>query len=105
MSDDRPPDSLGNVTSDFPRNTDSAAGASWPTMYDGQRRELRDLIVHGGRSRVELARRHAVSRASLSRITRELIDLGLVAEGAVQHSATRGRPSELVHVRLGAAHF
>jgi len=74
-------------------------------MYDGQRRVLRDLIVHGGRSRVELARRHEVSRASLSRITRELIDLGLVAEGAVQHSATRGRPSELVHIRPSAAHF
>jgi len=74
-------------------------------MYDGQRRVLRDLIVHGGRSRVELSRRHDVSRASLSRITRELIDLGLVAEGAVQHSAMRGRPSELVHIRPGAAHF
>lgn len=74
-------------------------------MYDGQRRVLRDLIVHGGRSRVELSRRHEVSRASLSRITRELIDLGLVAEGELQHNATRGRPSELVHVRPGAAHF
>ena len=74
-------------------------------MYDGQRRVLRDLIVHGGRSRVELARRMAMSRASLSRITRELIDLGFVAEGAIQYSATRGRPSELVHIRPEAASF
>lgn len=74
-------------------------------MYDGQRRVLRDLIVHGGRSRVELARRMDVSRASVSRITRELIDLGLVEEGAIQYSATRGRPSELVHIRPEAAYF
>lgn len=74
-------------------------------MYDGQRRVLRDLIVHGGRSRVELARRLDVSRASLSRITRELIDLGFVEEGAIQHSAARGRPSELVHVRPESAGF
>jgi predicted NBD/HSP70 family sugar kinase len=74
-------------------------------MNDGQRRVLRDLIVHGGRSRVELARRLEVSRASLSRITRELIDFGFVAEGELQYSTTRGRPSELVHIRRDAAHF
>ena len=74
-------------------------------MYDGQRRVLRDLIVHGGHSRVEIARRLDVSRASLSRIARELIDLGFVTEGELQYSTTRGRPSELVHIRRDAAHF
>ena len=74
-------------------------------MYDGQRRVLRDLIVHGGRSRVELSRRLDVSRANLTRVTRELLDLGFVAEGALQYSAARGRPSELVHIRPDAAFF
>ena len=78
---------------------------SWPVLHEGVRRVLRDLIIHGARSRVDLSRKLDVSRANLSRVTRDLIDLGLVAEGAMQHVATRGRPAELLHVVPGAAHF
>ncbi len=74
-------------------------------LHEGQRRVLRELIIHGGQSRVDIARKLDVSRANLSRIARELVDLGLVSEGAPQHSPTRGRPAELLHLQPGAAHF
>ncbi len=79
--------------------------ATWPTLHEGQRKVLRELIIHGGQSRVDIARKLDVSRANLSRIARELVDLGLVSEGAAQHSASRGRPAELLHLQPGAAHF
>jgi len=78
---------------------------SWPVLHEGLRRVLRELIIHGGQSRVDMARKLDVSRANLSRLTRELLDLGLVSEGAAQHSQGRGRPAELLHLEPGAAHF
>ena len=50
---------------------------SWPVLHEGLRRVLRELIIHGGQSRVDMARKLDVSRANLSRLTRELLDLGL----------------------------
>lgn len=85
--------------------TSSAAAPGWPAMYEAQRRVLRDLIVHGDRSRVQLAQRLDMSRATLSRVTKELIDLGFAEEGEVQYGTTRGRPSELIRVLPSAAVF
>ena len=67
---------------------------SWPVLHEGLRRVLRELIIHGGQSRVDMARKLDVSRANLSRLARELLDLGLVSEGAAQHSQARGRPAD-----------
>lgn len=77
----------------------------WPTLHEGLRRVLRELLIHGAQSRVEIARKLDVSRANLSRLARELVDLGLIAEGAPQYAPTRGRPPELLHLEPGAAHF
>jgi predicted NBD/HSP70 family sugar kinase len=46
-----------------------------------------------------------VSRASLTRVTRALVDHGLVAEGDVELRGATGRPSELLVVRHDAKHF
>ncbi len=80
-------------------------GGQWPRLHEGMRTVLRDLIIHGAQSRVDIAGKLGVSRANLSRLSRELVELGLVFEGAPQHSATRGRPPELLHLEAGAAHF
>lgn len=78
---------------------------SWPKLHEGVRTVLRELVIHGAQSRVDLARKLDMSRANLSRLSRELVDLGLLTEGAPQYSPTRGRPPELLHVVPGAAHF
>ena len=77
----------------------------WPKLHEGLRTVLRELLIHGAQSRVDIARKLDMSRANLSRLGRELVDLGLVSEGAPQHSPTRGRPPELLHLQPGAAHF
>jgi len=46
-----------------------------------------------------------MSRASLSRLSRDLVELGMVVEGAVEARPGRGRPSETLHVRRDAAQF
>lgn len=83
----------------------AAASARWPALGDAEGRVLLELLLHGGQSRVRLAERVGLSRASLTRIARELLDLGLVSEGDTVPSLTRGRPPETLHLRPEAAHF
>lgn len=81
------------------------AVSPWPALHEAQRAVLGELIVHGAQPRVELARKLDLSRTSLTRITRELVDLGFVEEGESIQRASRGRPPELVGVRKDSAHF
>jgi predicted NBD/HSP70 family sugar kinase len=78
---------------------------TWPALHDAQRAVLREVLVHGSRSRADLARRVGLSRASLTRLTRDLVELGLVAEGETRPLEGRGRPSEMLRLRPEAAHF
>lgn len=77
----------------------------WPVLADAERGVLRELLIHGPLPRAEIARRLGVSRASLTRVTRALMDHGLVAEGDVELRGATGRPSELLVVRHDARHF
>jgi predicted NBD/HSP70 family sugar kinase len=77
----------------------------WPQLADAERGTLRELLIHGPLPRAEIARRLGVSRASLTRVTRALMDHGLVAEGDVELRGVTGRPSELLVVRQDARHF
>ncbi len=74
-------------------------------MHDAQRAVLLEVLIHGSMSRAELARRLGLSRTSLSRLTRDLVDFGMVAEGETMPIGGRGRPSEMLHIRPEAAHF
>ncbi|MEV0893767.1 ROK family transcriptional regulator [Promicromonospora sp. MEB111] len=82
-----------------------SSAAVWPVLADAERGVLRELLIHGPLPRAEIARRLGVSRASLTRATRALMDHGLVAEGAVELRGATGRPSELLVVRHDARHF
>ncbi|WOF24232.1 ROK family transcriptional regulator [Microbacterium betulae] len=77
----------------------------WPELRDAQRTVLLDVLVHGTRSRADLTRRSGLSRASLSRLTRELGDAGLVRETSASPAEGRGRPSEMIAIVPDAAHF
>ena len=83
----------------------SPAAPPWPGLPDTERRVLLELLLHGEQSRVRIAERLGLSRTSLTRVTRGLIDGGLVREGALLPSGSRGRPAEMLHLRPDAAHF
>ena len=55
------------------------------------------MVVRNGLCR--FARRLGFSRTSLSRLSRELVDLGIVAEGDTVAAGGRGRPSEMLLIR------
>lgn len=55
--------------------------------------------------RSEMARSLGVSRANLTRVTRELLAAGLVREGATELRASTGRPIELLELVPDSYHF
>ncbi|WP_051393608.1 ROK family transcriptional regulator [Glycomyces arizonensis] len=81
------------------------ASDPWPELGGIERQALRELLIHGPKSRSGIARQLGMSRASLTRVTRTLMEHGFVAEGDVELSGTKGRPSELLHVRPDARSF
>lgn len=83
----------------------AGSGARWPELGATEGRVLLELLLHGAQSRVRIAENLGLSRASLTRAARELVELGLVAEGALESRGTRGRPAEILHVRADSAHF
>ena len=70
----------------------------WPELHDAQRTVLLELLIHGSTSRAELARRTGLSRTSLTRLTRDLVDMGFVSEGETNAPNGRGRPSEILNL-------
>lgn len=78
---------------------------SWPYLPDAERGALRELLIHGPLPRAEIARRLGVSRASLTRATRVLMEHSMISEGEVALRGAMGRPSELLVVRHDAHHF
>ncbi|NQX26427.1 ROK family transcriptional regulator [Microbacteriaceae bacterium VKM Ac-2854] len=88
--------------------SESVEGGSaqrWPYLPDAERGALRELLIHGPLPRAEIARRIDVSRASLTRATRVLMEHGMIAEGEVALRGAMGRPSEMLVVRHDAHHF
>jgi predicted NBD/HSP70 family sugar kinase len=74
----------------------TAGNASWPPLSPGERSVAIEVLVHGPLSRTELARRLGLSAGSLTRLTKPLIESGLlveVAEAGVPAEARQGRPS------------
>ncbi|MGW8483130.1 ROK family protein [Microbacterium sp. NPDC055903] len=76
-----------------------------PEMPAPMRAALLEVLIHGELPRAEIARRLALSRASLTRITRQLVDGGFLAEGEIRLVGQTGRPSEMLSVRPEALHF
>ncbi|GAL05228.1 Mlc transcriptional repressor [Photobacterium aphoticum] len=51
------------------------------------------IDLYGPISRIELSKRSQLAPASITKITRELIDAHLIKETAIQESSSRGRPA------------
>ncbi|RRR98067.1 ROK family transcriptional regulator [Glycomyces terrestris] len=86
--------------------TPSAEGRPPRAALTGlERSTLRELLIHGPKSRAEIARDLGLSRASLTRVTRALLAEGLITDGAVELRGATGRPSEVLHLRPEGARF
>jgi predicted NBD/HSP70 family sugar kinase len=79
--------------------------AGWPELGETERRVLLELLLRGAQSRIRISETLGLSRTSLTRAARDLVDRGLVEEGPFEVRATRGRPAEMLDIRPGAAHF
>ena len=88
-----------------PGGTDERLRETWPTLYDGQRAVLLEMLLRGSQPRVDLARTLGLSRASLTRAARTLVEHGLVEEGKILPTHTPGRPPEPLSIRPDSAHF
>jgi predicted NBD/HSP70 family sugar kinase len=75
----------------------------WPKLSEVARDVLLEVLIHGPLSRAEIAARLRLSRPTLTRVTKTLVQEGLLVEGDTRPRASAGRPSEMLHVR-GAAH-
>ncbi|ROS21556.1 MarR family transcriptional regulator [Rathayibacter sp. PhB127] len=77
----------------------------WPELQATARAALQLVLRNGPLGRSEMARMLGVSRANLTRATRDLLAAGLVTEGATELRASTGRPIELLEPVPGAYHF
>jgi predicted NBD/HSP70 family sugar kinase len=70
---------------------------SWLPLSPGERAVAIEVLTHGPLSRSDIARRLDLSAGSLTRLTKPLIESGLlveVAEGAALPEVRQGRPSQ-----------
>ncbi|MDG9719510.1 ROK family transcriptional regulator [Streptomyces sp. DH24] len=79
----------------------TARADNWLPLSSGERAVAIEVLVHGPLSRTELARRLDLSAGSLTRLTKPLIESGLlveVPEAGVSAEARQGRPSQPLDV-------
>jgi len=84
---------------------EESSSQAWPYLAGVERSTLRELLIHGALPRAEIARRLSVSRASLTRATRLLMEHAFIAEREVALRGAMGRPSEMLAVREDHHHF
>jgi predicted NBD/HSP70 family sugar kinase len=70
----------------------------WQHMTVSTRAILADVLVHGPRPRAELARRLSLSPASLTKLTRPLLEHGLLTAHSSRCQPETGRPSQPLEI-------
>jgi predicted NBD/HSP70 family sugar kinase len=86
----------------------TAVAASWLPLSAGERSVAIEVLVHGPLSRTELARRLDLSAGSLTRLTKPLIESGLlieVPEAGTPAEVRQGRPSQPLDVVVESLSF
>jgi predicted NBD/HSP70 family sugar kinase len=71
----------------------TTAPGSLPEITDSTRQALTLLLRHGPMARAELARRLTLSPPALTKLTRPLVDIGLLVGMSSQERSTAGRPA------------
>jgi len=64
-----------------------------------------EVLLRGPLSRADLARRMDLSQATLSRLTKPLVERGLLVDSAVRPDPATGRPGQPLDVDAAAHHF
>lgn len=79
----------------------------WNPLHGVSRAIALDVLIHGPLSRVELARRHDISPGSVTRLTKPLVDAGLLVEAGPQppSGGGLGRPQRPLDVVADSHHF
>ncbi|MER6183790.1 ROK family transcriptional regulator [Streptomyces sp. NPDC001652] len=86
----------------------TAVAASWHPLSPGERSVAIEVLVNGPLSRTELARRLDLSAGSLTRLTKPLIESGLlieVPEAGASAEVRTGRPSQPLDVVVESRSF
>ncbi|MEV0597846.1 ROK family transcriptional regulator [Streptomyces sp. NPDC050315] len=90
----------------------STLAASWLPLTPGERAVALEVLTHGPLSRTEIARRLELSPGSLTRLTKPLLESGLLIEShlPVEEFATaavgrQGRPSQPLDIIAESRHF
>ncbi|MET7454126.1 ROK family transcriptional regulator [Streptomyces sp. NPDC005574] len=87
----------------------TAAAASWLPLSRQERSVAIEVLVHGPLSRTDLARRLLLSPGSLTRLTKPLIESGLLVEvpeaGTTPPETRQGRPSQPLDVVADSRSF
>ncbi|GAA1261408.1 ROK family transcriptional regulator [Pseudonocardia aurantiaca] len=84
---------------------ETPVAADWPALDGSQQRVAVEVLRHGPLPRAELARRLGLSAGSLTRLTRPLVDSGLLVEGSTDVHTRTGRPSLPLDVAPSARRF
>ncbi|UED86448.1 ROK family transcriptional regulator [Streptomyces profundus] len=82
-----------------------SGGDAWASVPRAARPILRELVIHGPQSRTALAKRLVLSTGSLTRLTKPLVESGLVVEREVEHDPTHGRPTRPLEIVADTHHF
>lgn len=78
----------------------------WPLPLPSTARDVAlEVLLHGPLPRSELARRLTLSAGSLTRLTKPLLDGGLLVETGESPDPMTGRPTRPLDVRAEAHHF
>ncbi|MDR3360410.1 MAG: MarR family transcriptional regulator [Bifidobacteriaceae bacterium] len=78
---------------------------SWRPLEGPAHRIAVEVLIHGPIARSEIARRLDLSPATLSRLTKPLVDAGLIFEVGTRSRASKGRPTRPLDVDPASRHF
>ncbi|NDL60886.1 ROK family transcriptional regulator [Phytoactinopolyspora mesophila] len=82
-----------------------AARPLWNGLTDPARSVALEVLYHGPLSRAELARRLSLSAGSLTRLSKPLLDMGVLTEIGTHAENRIGRPAVLLDVVPSSRHF
>lgn len=77
---------------------------TWTSLTEPTRSVALEVLLHGPLSRAELAARLDLSRGTLTRLTRPLVDDGLLQETDDPHTTAAGRPGRPLSVDASTHH-
>lgn len=85
--------------------TPAPSAAKVPLLSEPELEVARAILIHGPSSRGELSQRLKLSAASLTRLSKPLLDAGIVGESDLVLDGSVGRPVRLLDIRQESSFF